>query len=138
MVPATAPRPGQPVTLAWRLHWSGDKAAGPPGGRVVQTRVGFGYQKDTPPPGRMQFHIDFSGGRLSALARGSVLQAVANGNANVRVLAARAEPMGESGDWRVTLDVQRLDTRQPLELRAFLRLGQEALTETWTYAAAPE
>lgn len=137
-VPATAPRPGQAIDLAWRLHWSSDKAAGPPGGRVTQTRTGFGYRDKAMPEDHLQFHVDFSGERLAALPPTSKLQALVSGNANARVLATRTEPGAAAGDWRMTLDVQRMDPRQPLELRAFLRLGQETLTETWTYAQAPE
>lgn len=138
-VPAVAPVPGQPVVLAWRLSWAGDAATQPPAGRVTQTRIGFGfgYQEKPVPQGRLQFHVDFSGARLATLARDSGLQAVVTGNPNTRVLVTRAEPL-PAGGWRLTLDVQRMDRSQPLELRAFLRLGQETLTETWTYAMAPE
>lgn len=137
-VPATAPRPGQPVVLAWRLHWAADLPPGPPVARVVQTRVGFGYRDQASGEGEMQFHVDFAGQQLATLPSGNKLEAIVSGNANVRVLASRIEPVPATGNWRMTLDVQRRDRLQPFELRAFLRDGADTLTETWAYALAPE
>ncbi|MEO7938304.1 MAG: glucan biosynthesis protein G [Burkholderiaceae bacterium] len=137
-VPATAPRPGEPVVLAWRMHWASDRAPGPPAARVVQTRVGFGYRDKPLSDDQMQLHVDFAGGRLAMAPDGSKLQAIVSGNANVRVLATRLEPVPASGTWRMTLDVQRIDRRQPIELRAFLRQGADTVTETWAYALAAE
>lgn len=137
-VPATAPRPGQPVVMAWRLHWAADNPLGAPGARVAQTRVGFGYRDKPLPDDQIQFHVDFAGERLAALASDSQLQAVVSGNGNTRVLATRIEPVPATNRWRMTLDVQRLDRHQPLELRAFLRQGANTLTETWAYALSPE
>lgn len=137
-VPATAPRPGQPVVLAWRLYWAGDSAPTPPGARVTQTRVGFGYRDKPPSEDQMQFHVDFAGGPLATLPAGSKPEAIVSGSANVRVLASRVEPVPEPGTWRMTLDVQRLDRHQPVELRAFLRQGADTLTETWAYALSAQ
>jgi glucans biosynthesis protein len=137
-VPDVAPRPGQPVELAWRLSWAGASAAAAPSASVTQSRLGFGYRDQPPPAGQMQFHVDFSGKRLDKLPADSGVVPVVTGNANTRVLATRVEPLPGSGGWRLTLDVQRLDRTLPLELRGFLRLNEEALTETWTYALAPE
>nr|WP_310732276.1 hypothetical protein [Methylibium sp. T29-B] len=38
----------------------------------------------------------------------------------------------------MNLKVQRLDAKQPVELRAHLKDGANVLTETWTYALPPE
>lgn len=139
-VPAAAPRPGEPIVMAWRLRWAATDATGAPGARVAQTRVGFGYRDKPVPDDQIQFHVDFAGERLAALSTVSGLDAVVSGNANVRVLASRIEPVpaAASPRWRMTLDVQWLDRRQPLELRAFLRQGVNTLTETWAYALSPE
>jgi glucans biosynthesis protein len=51
---------------------------------------------------------------------------------------ANAQPNPASGGWRVTLDVERHDARRPLELRLYLKRGNQTLTETWSYALPPE
>ena len=42
----------------------------------------------------------------------------------------------QTGGWRLTFQV-RPKTDQPVELRAFLQKGDEALTETWSYLLHP-
>ena len=51
---------------------------------------------------------------------------------------AGATPPGALPTWRVTLDFERVDASQPVELRAFLRSGSRTLSETWSHAGAPE
>jgi glucans biosynthesis protein len=38
----------------------------------------------------------------------------------------------------MTLRVERLQPTQPVELRAYLKSGSHALTETWTSVIQPE
>lgn len=142
-VPARLPPPGAPLALAWRLHWSGDDATAPPGARVVQTRRGHGYREAPIGAHRLQFHLDFVGPGLP-LAQADVspdehtVDAVATADGNVRGLRAIAYPNPVLGGWRVTLDFERRDARRPVELRVFLRHGGRAVSETWSYALAPE
>jgi glucan biosynthesis protein len=56
----------------------------------------------------------------------------------VRALRAYAYPNTERGGWRVSLEFDRIDDRQPVELRLQLRLADKLLSETWAYALAPE
>lgn len=135
-VPATLPAAGQPLDLRWRLHWAGDTAPQAPGALVQQTRRGHGYVKAPPAPGQLQFHVDFAGPPLQGLAADAPVEAVVSGNA--RSMRAQAYANAATGGWRMTLDVDRGDARQPLELRAFLRLNGRTLSETWSYALAPE
>jgi len=139
-VPARTPAPGERFELAWRLHWSGAEAAGPPLARVLQSRQGFGYREVALDPGRVQFHVDFAGPGLDAGCDGGAtpVEAVASGNDNVRALRAIAYPNPVRGGCRVTLEFERIDRARAVELRAFLRRGAQALSETWSYAMAPE
>ncbi len=143
-VPATLPAPGQALNLAWRLHWQGDAPTAPPHGQTVQSRRGFGWvDARTPPPaGEMQWLIDFDGPALRALPADAAVQAVVSappvaGRAVAQVIEARAyrHPLG---GWRLQLRVLRNDPKQPVELRAFLRQTEGALTETWTALIPPE
>ena len=81
--------------------------------------------------------LGLSGAALQGLDEEDV-EAVANGNANVRNLRVVSHPNPVTKGWRVTLDFERVDTKQPVELRAFLRTGSRTLSETWSYALPPE
>ncbi|HSM21608.1 MAG TPA: glucan biosynthesis protein G [Rubrivivax sp.] len=129
-VPASQPAPGEPLDLAWRLHWQGEALQQPPGGWTVQSRRGRGLA--APPAGEVQYTLDFDGPALRALPPGARVEAVASTpTATARITEAHAWPHPHGG-WRMLLRVQRQDPTQALELRAYLRHGTDALTETWT------
>jgi glucans biosynthesis protein len=60
----------------------------------------------------------------------------ASGAARVQETNAYRHPV--TGGWRMTVRVLRTDMAKPVELRAFLKLGSEVLSETWSYAISPE
>lgn len=136
-VPAQAPAAGTPLELAWRVHWQGEAQRLPPSGHVLQTRTGPGYTKLPQPPGRLQFYVDFVGPGLPPEDALDV-KAVASGNANVRIVRAHVYPNPVRRGWRATVEIDRLDKQQAAELRVFLRQGSNTLSETWSYALAPE
>lgn len=133
-VPARLPSPGQRLDVGWRLHWAGAEVTAPPGALALQARAGHGWRADDLPPGARQLHVDFA----PVQAGDGEVQAVASANDNVRGLRAIAYPNPQRQGWRVTLDYERIDKAKPVELRLFLRRGSQALSETWTYALAPE
>ena len=108
----------------------------PPLAWVVQTRRGQGFHDAAVPAVPLQFHIDFAGPALAALPATAPVEAVVSGNARKSHIVVY--PNSLTGGWRVTLDVDRGDARQALELRLFLRSGGRVLSETWSYALAPE
>jgi glucans biosynthesis protein len=126
--PAALPPAGQAVELAYRLHWQGDALQLPPNGWTVQSRRGRGWGQAA--PGELQFVVDFDGPALQALPDDAAVQAVASAGANARITEARAWRHPASG-WRMQLRAVRLDPAQPMALRAYLRHGDAALTETW-------
>lgn len=135
-VPAQAPRPGGPLDFAYRLHWQGDDWQRPPAGWTVQSRAGQGFQ----PLARHEFQyvVDFDGPALRGLPADADVKAIASAGSNGRVIEAIAHRNEATGRWRMSLKGRRLDPAQPLELRAFLQNGADALTETWTVLIAPE
>jgi glucans biosynthesis protein len=128
-VPAHPPAPGQPLDFAYRLHWQGAAQQSPPTGWTLQSRRGRGWAQ--PEPGELQYIVDFDGPALRALPPDAAVEAVVTPLANARLIHAHAWPH-PAGGWRMALRVQRLDSTQPIELRAFLQTGAQALTETWT------
>lgn len=135
-VPDKLAAPGQPMDFAWRVTVTDQKPL-PPGAWVTQSRYGHGYREGKLPPGRMQFHLDFTGPALQGLSEEEV-EAVATGNDNVRDMRVIALPNPAVQGWRVTLDYERVNPKQPVELRAFLRAGTRTLSETWSHALPPE
>lgn len=142
-VPDASPQPGQVLERRWRLHVGGEGLQTPTLAWVTQSRHGLGYREGPLPPNRLQFHIDFQGPGLDGLSPEQV-QAVVSASGPARGLQAVAQPHAVAGGWRVTLDLERIDPRQALELR--LHLAQPAaanqpgrvLSETWSFALPPD
>ncbi|WP_235971119.1 glucan biosynthesis protein [Azohydromonas caseinilytica] len=135
-VPQQLPAPGQPLELAWRLHWQGTDATRPPGAWVTQTRLGRGFEALGPE--ELQYVVDFDGPALQALAADAPVQAVVSAPAGAKVLFVNAYRHPQTGGWRMTLRLQRLARTQPVELRAYLQLGTQVLSETWSHAIPPQ
>jgi glucans biosynthesis protein len=135
-VPAKAPQPGQPLDIAYRLHWQGAEWQHPATGWTLQSRAGQGFK----PLARHEFQyvVDFAGPALDRLPAEADVKAVASAGPNGRIDEAIAHRNEATGLWRMSLKGRRLDPAQPLELRAYLQHGADALTETWTVLIAPE
>lgn len=126
---------GQPLDLAWRVDWQGEASSRPPGAWVAQTRVGRSFAPLA--ADQRQFIIDFQGPALASLPAGEAVQAVVSSDTNAVVEDSPVWRLDATGDWRLALRLKVLDPRRPVELRAFLRRGSDALSETWTYIIPP-
>jgi len=76
--------------------------------------------------------IDFEGGQAADLALVEAVQPVVTLSGG-EVLGTYAEPLDDARGWRLVIDFDPQDERA-IELRAFLRLRSQALTETWSYS----
>lgn len=134
-VPQQQPKPGGPLSFAYRLSWYSDDASRPPGGRVVATRRDGGTHDDA-----QRFVIDFEGGKLAALPSDTVLRGVVSAITSEGESAELLEQVvihnPVTQGWRLVFQI-RPKGGDPLELRAFLQHDEEALTETWTYLLKP-
>jgi glucans biosynthesis protein len=135
-VPAKPPAPGQPLDIAYQIHWQGDDQQRPPNGWTVQSRVGRGYGE--PLKGEVQYVVDFAGPALTALKPDAKVQAVVSVDANGHLIESNAYRNDVTGGWRMTLRVLRTDLSRPVEVRAFLKQDTNALTETWTTLIQPD
>jgi periplasmic glucans biosynthesis protein len=135
-VPSAAVKPHVPIRFSYLLSAylnSGERW--PPGGRVVATRFGTVMRGTTPVPGTRLVLIDFAGGDLDSLLPSQPVHAhVSAGGGKIGRVTVQRLP--ENGDWRVTMEV-RPGGDQPVDLRCYLDLYGEALTETWTYQWTP-
>lgn len=115
----------------YRLHFALDLAGRPPAGHVVGTRSGPGDA-----PGRRRYFVDYAGGRLDSLGVDAPVEAVVSVSAG-EVASFRTAYNGFNTTWRATFDFDPRTTRAA-DLRCFLRLGEDILTETWTYPWRPD
>jgi glucans biosynthesis protein len=135
--PAAPVVAGARLDYRYRLHWAKAEPGEFGAARVVATRQGRSGRPGLPPiPGRRKFVIDFEGPGLAGLDRSSGVEPVVEVRPGAAVEAA-AYPVVGTGRWRLAFDAQMagLAPGAAIELRAFLRRGSAALTETWSYQA---
>ncbi len=127
--------PEKPVTVAYRMTWNAGDSRRPPGGRVEATRHDRGTLENA-----HRFIIDFTGKDLAKLDASTVLEGavtVGKGDgAGGEILEQQVQKNPVTNGWRLTFQV-RPASSDPVELRAFLRRGEDVLTETWSYVLEP-
>jgi len=137
-VPRVEIRPQERLEYRYRLSSMmsvSDRAAGHPGGRVVNT-----YHKRLMPheapehrdPAVRRFLIDFEGGELAFYLRHPELVTVVPSASNGQLLRHFITPNPQIRGFRAVFDFRAVPN-QTADLRAFLRAGDRTLTETWTY-----
>lgn len=132
-VPEKLPPPGEPIELEYRLHWFLDRI-GPPGGHVRATRHGRTAYYE---PGMERFVVDFDGRQLQSLGEEAQLEPVVEVGAGARLNHASLQKNRVNGTWRLAFTVKPEGDGLAVDLRAHLRRGPDALTETWTYLWQP-
>jgi glucans biosynthesis protein len=133
-VPDQVPAPGTALDFGYRMHWQGDVQQRPPAGWTVQSRRGRGFVHagQEPGPRELQYVVDLDGPALRALPADARVEAVVSASANAQVLERNCYRNDATGGWRMTVRLDRIPSPQPVELRAFLRTHDHALSETWT------
>lgn len=129
---------GKPVRLAYTIsaHTGEDLH---PNGKVMNTFIAepaaSGAARraaDAHALRSRRFLIDFGGGELGkSLGDAAPPEIVASASAG-RITATSIVPNPHIGGYRVALDV-RLEGAGTADLRAYLKRGDQALTETWSY-----
>lgn len=128
---------GEALSFDYRLHWLAEPVFGDmPVGRVVATRVGrAGVPGQERPPMGNKIVIDFVGGPLEGYQSTDEVEPMIDAS-SAWVDDAYALRVVDTGTWRVVFDVFP-DGPDPVELRCYLRHGDEPLTETWLYLHTP-
>ena len=134
-VPDAAVEAGKPISIAYTITASLNLARLSPGGRVIktyQTQARALGSKEVASPGSRRFIIDFSGGDLAYYATDPSLVQVVPTSTNGRITRSFLVPNPHINGFRAAIDVE-LPPGQSTDLRAFLKSGNKALTETWTF-----
>ena len=136
--PEEKPQRGAELLYGYRLYWCRDNPHGPKLATVRSTRTGIGGvvgQKRSHFAWR--FVVDFGGGDLGALAEHAHVTPVITASRG-RIELPSARPLAPLGEWRVIFDLALADdTTEPVNLRLYLALDGQALSETWLFQYSP-
>jgi glucans biosynthesis protein len=129
---------GDRVELQYRLHWLADEPYPTPLGRCFATRLGRGGQPgQLRPEGVRKFMVEFLGGPLASLPFGVKPEPVLwASRGKFTYIYTEAVPDDVPGHWRAQFDFT-VDGGDPVELRLYLKAGDEVLTETWLFQYHP-
>ncbi len=147
-VPASLPELKEPLSFAYDMRWYFPADDPNAGGYVSSTRTGTGRDKDM-----RLFVIDFKGGRLDKLPAQlpveTPLEAMVTVGEGVTLVEKHIVKNEPNGGWRLVFQLKSasegpldkvlaIPKNQPSpEMRAFLKKGQDVLTETWSYILSP-
>jgi periplasmic glucans biosynthesis protein len=126
-------RPGDALSMRYRLHWSDDEPYPPTLARVVATRIGRGGVPGQPIPVNQQwkFVIDWQGGPLATMEQRFDIKPVVTLSSG-RIEHPYVINVVGTTRWRSFFDVVT-EGADPIDLRCYLRLDEQTLSETWTY-----
>ncbi len=134
--PVTA---GKPLSFAYLLSAFADNPRWPPGGRVIANRSGnpaVGDNKGRFGPGARRMLLEFAGGELDGLDGTQPVKAELSAD-NGQIDALTVQRVPQSGSWRVAFVVTPRPKKPVVDLRCYLTLYGEVLTETWVYQWSP-
>lgn len=138
-IPKNPVKAGDHLSFAYRLFWQNDSPDAPKDvGRVVATRIGRGGVPGKPAPtdkDSWKFVVDFVGGPLSKMAPRFDVTPVVNTSRGKLGKAYVIKVVG-TDRWRALFDVLA-PGKEPINLRCYLRLGDQTLSETWLYQFFP-
>lgn len=128
---------GDTLALDYRLYWQDDEPNPPANlARVSATRIGRGGVPGQPiPKDQWKFVIDFQGGPLAAMAARYDVKPVVTLSRGTLDNPYVIKVVG-TDLWRGFFDVIA-PGEAPLDLRCYLKLGEDTLSETWLYQFFP-
>lgn len=137
-VPVEKASAGQTLTYRYKLYWQAEQPDPGSLARTVALRIGRGGEPGKPrPSGVRKFVVEFFGGSLAKLPMGTLPEAVVTvSRGETANVFTEAIPNDIPGSWRAQFDVAA-DGPEPVEIRLYLRLAGEPLSETVLYQYHP-
>jgi len=131
--PSAPAKAGNHYALDYRLHWIGDEPLPSGVARTVDCWRGVAGRPGTPPiPDATRLVADFEGGSLAGLDRSSGVEPVVSLSGSAPISSVAYPVVGTQNRWRLIVDVPH-KSGETNDLRAYLRRGGTALTETLLY-----
>lgn len=133
--PSRQPSAGKRMQFSYTLRFGGPGVAEEPVGHAAWTRVGIssGHARTSKARRTYHFVVEFSGGRLGTLPPDADVVADVTPGSGTTVQEQYVQYVAALRQWRLNIIATLGNTGRGLRLRAFLRDGKQALTETWTY-----
>jgi periplasmic glucans biosynthesis protein len=138
-VPTHTLAAGESASYTYLLSAFSHSPLWPPGGRVVATRTGnpaVGDNKGHFGPGARRMVIQFAGGELDGLGAAQPLKADVGAD-NGKIEALTVQRLPALNVWEVAFVVTPRVAKKPVDMKCFLSLYGEVLTETWVYQWTP-
>lgn len=131
-------RAGQDRTFRYRLSWLDDIAFPDTLGRATATWTGLGGRPGHKrPTGVRKFVIDFQGSVFAGLGRDDGVEIVTTVSRGAVTNIYTHPVVDQRERWRAQFDLEATGP-EPVDMRGFLRKGEQALTETWVYQYFPD
>ena len=115
-------------TFTYRLHWGPDTPKATSLARFSRTAVGARGE------GTKIFVLDLIGDRLKSVDPNSIRGNVTAEKAEIRNVVTQPNPT--IGGWRLSFELSVKD-KAPVEMRASLMQGNDAISEVWVYRWTP-
>jgi len=130
---------GKPLSFGYLLSAFAENPRWPPGGRVLSARSGnpaVGDNKGRFGPGARRMVIEFAGGELDGMDGNQPVKAELSAD-NGQIDALTVQRVPQTGSWRIAFVVTPRAKKPVVDLRCYLTLYGEVLTETWVYQWTP-
>lgn len=134
-MPDEASAEGKEMAFDYRLYFTLDERLPAALGKAEATRIGAAGI-DPPDSKRRRFVVDFASQPFRYYPEDAQIEAEVDASAGA-VENAIVHKNAETGAWRLSFELDPGQVEAPIELRAWLRSGREALTETWLYQWSP-
>jgi glucans biosynthesis protein len=130
--PAAKPAPLQPVRFGYTLYWTRETDMTLSSNQVVSTRVGINPREQE----QRQFVIDFDLPRYTVEKYPP--EVAASCSTNGTITEAQIFRNTPEKTWRVFLNMlPKPGQHLPVDLKCALKMGQETVSETWSYHWTP-
>lgn len=137
-VPTSPVKAGSDWRFRYRMTTFNERLPQHDKAHVVRTRIGWAAlpgQSNPPPRSKRQFIVDFTGGALDNLPASLQLTPdLQINNGNAEDISIFRLPDGVT--WRVSFKLKP-DTDAPVDMRLFLALREQRLSEVWNYVWSP-
>jgi len=130
-VPEKSPAAGQEWSFDYRLRFLLNSSPVPPGGKVMSTWAGASGAGRLDPSKR-KFVVDYAGEVLSALSPEARVVPVLSASSG-RIIKPEVYKNLINGSWRMVFEFAPDPRHDPVDFRAYLKLGERILTETWIH-----
>lgn len=135
--PAEPFKAGTQRHYRYRLSWLDDIDFPSSLARSTGTWTGMGGRPGHKrPDGVRKFVIDFQGAAFDGLGRNDGVELIVTSSRGEVSNVYNHPVVDQQGRWRAFFDI-KADGTEPVDLRAFLRRGGDALSETWIYQYFP-